>query len=175
MLVGCSRHAEKAVSSRPLLVLTTCANADEASRLAAALVEQRLAACVNAVSNVTSTYRWQGRSSAGTGEPVVDQDHRGAVRRARAGDSRSVELRAAGSACDSRARRIGSAISVGSGPPSQKARSEHDCPRDPGSHAALHRGDRRRRVRSRPLKTTTCCRRSKCFLIRRARTRSACT
>jgi periplasmic divalent cation tolerance protein len=49
------------VTSRPLLVLTTCANSDEADRLAAALVEQRLAACVNTVGNVTSTYRWQGQ------------------------------------------------------------------------------------------------------------------
>jgi periplasmic divalent cation tolerance protein len=43
-----------------LLVLTTCASSDDAHRLAAALVELRLAACVNTVSNVTSTYRWQG-------------------------------------------------------------------------------------------------------------------
>lgn len=50
-----------AVSSRPLLVLTTCANAAEADKLAAALVEERLAACVNTVNNVTSTYRWQNQ------------------------------------------------------------------------------------------------------------------
>jgi uncharacterized protein involved in tolerance to divalent cations len=49
-----------AVSSRPLLVLTTCANPEDANRLAAALVELELAACVNAVSHVTSTYRWRG-------------------------------------------------------------------------------------------------------------------
>jgi periplasmic divalent cation tolerance protein len=47
--------------SRALVVLTTCANAEEASGLAAALVEQRLAACVNSLAHVTSTYRWQGR------------------------------------------------------------------------------------------------------------------
>jgi periplasmic divalent cation tolerance protein len=40
-------------------VLTTCANADEARRLATALVERRLAACVNTVGNVVSTYRWR--------------------------------------------------------------------------------------------------------------------
>lgn len=50
-----------AKSSRGLVVLTTCANAEEASGLAAALVERRLAACVNSLANVTSTYRWQGR------------------------------------------------------------------------------------------------------------------
>jgi periplasmic divalent cation tolerance protein len=48
------------VTSQPLVVLTTCASADEADRLAAALVEQRLAACVSTVNSVTSTYRWQG-------------------------------------------------------------------------------------------------------------------
>jgi periplasmic divalent cation tolerance protein len=48
------------VSSRSLVVLTTCASAEEAKSLAAAIVEQRLAACVNTLGNVTSTYRWQG-------------------------------------------------------------------------------------------------------------------
>jgi periplasmic divalent cation tolerance protein len=41
-----------------LLVLTTCGNATDAEELAARLVEQRLAACVNAINNVSSTYRW---------------------------------------------------------------------------------------------------------------------
>jgi len=49
------------VSSKALLVLTTCGSPEDASRLGKLLVEQRLAACVNAVNNVTSTYRWQGR------------------------------------------------------------------------------------------------------------------
>lgn len=44
-----------------LLVLTTCASAEEADTLAAALVEARLAACVSAVPRVVSTYRWQGK------------------------------------------------------------------------------------------------------------------
>jgi periplasmic divalent cation tolerance protein len=48
------------VSSRALIVLTACAGAEQANRLATALVEQKLAACVNAVGSVTSTYRWQG-------------------------------------------------------------------------------------------------------------------
>lgn len=49
------------VNSKALLVLTTCGSAEDANRLGKALVEQRLAACVNAVDKVTSTYRWQGR------------------------------------------------------------------------------------------------------------------
>ncbi len=44
-----------------LLVLTTCANAREADELAAALVEERLAACVNRLDGVMSTYRWESQ------------------------------------------------------------------------------------------------------------------
>jgi periplasmic divalent cation tolerance protein len=43
-----------------MVVLTTCGNAADAGALARALVERRLAACVNAVSHVASTYRWKG-------------------------------------------------------------------------------------------------------------------
>jgi periplasmic divalent cation tolerance protein len=43
------------------LVLTTCGSRDVADRLAGALVERRLAACVNVLPGVRSTYRWQGR------------------------------------------------------------------------------------------------------------------
>lgn len=42
-----------------LLVLITCP-ATAAETLAEALVERRLAACVNAVPGLRSTYRWQG-------------------------------------------------------------------------------------------------------------------
>ena len=44
-----------------LLVLTTCANTAEADKIAATLVEQRLAACVNRVDGVMSTYIWESR------------------------------------------------------------------------------------------------------------------
>ena len=43
-----------------MVVLTTCGNDEDAGALARALVERRLAACVNAVSRVASTYRWKG-------------------------------------------------------------------------------------------------------------------
>jgi periplasmic divalent cation tolerance protein len=43
-----------------MLVMTTCASAEAADKLAAALVGGRQAACVNRISNVSSTYRWQG-------------------------------------------------------------------------------------------------------------------
>ena len=44
-----------------MVVLTTCGNDEDATLLARWLVEQRLAACVNAIGTVASTYRWQGR------------------------------------------------------------------------------------------------------------------
>jgi periplasmic divalent cation tolerance protein len=44
-----------------LLVMTTCASPDQARELAAALVGERLAACVNALPQVSSTYRWEGK------------------------------------------------------------------------------------------------------------------
>jgi periplasmic divalent cation tolerance protein len=42
------------------IVLTTTSSREEAQRMARALVEERLAACVNIVDTVTSIYRWQG-------------------------------------------------------------------------------------------------------------------
>ena len=44
----------------PLLCLSTCPDAETAARIARALVEERLAACVNRLPGVNSTYRWQG-------------------------------------------------------------------------------------------------------------------
>ena len=44
----------------PVIVLTTVGADFDARPLARELVEQRLAACVNIVSGVTSIYRWQG-------------------------------------------------------------------------------------------------------------------
>ncbi len=42
-----------------MIALTTVAGAEDADRMAATLVGERLAACVN-VTAVRSTYRWQG-------------------------------------------------------------------------------------------------------------------
>lgn len=44
----------------PLLCLSTCPDDATAAAIARVLVEERLAACVNRVSGVASTYRWQG-------------------------------------------------------------------------------------------------------------------
>jgi periplasmic divalent cation tolerance protein len=46
--------------SERLLVLTTVARAEDAERIAEALVEKRLAACVNVLPGVRSIYRWKG-------------------------------------------------------------------------------------------------------------------
>jgi periplasmic divalent cation tolerance protein len=48
------------------LVFTTCGSAEEAQRIAHELVERRLAACVNIVSQIESVYRWQGETEATT-------------------------------------------------------------------------------------------------------------
>jgi periplasmic divalent cation tolerance protein len=45
----------------PLVVLVTAGSADEAAQIGRALVEERLAACVNVVPGVQSVYRWQGQ------------------------------------------------------------------------------------------------------------------
>jgi periplasmic divalent cation tolerance protein len=44
-----------------LLLLTTVASREEAQTLATALVERRLAACVNILGPIASVYRWQGK------------------------------------------------------------------------------------------------------------------
>jgi len=47
--------------SGEIIVLVTSANGDEASKIAEALVRERLAACVNIISDVESVYRWEGK------------------------------------------------------------------------------------------------------------------
>jgi periplasmic divalent cation tolerance protein len=43
------------------VVLVTAATREQALAIARALVEERLAACVNVVDGVTSVYRWEGK------------------------------------------------------------------------------------------------------------------
>jgi periplasmic divalent cation tolerance protein len=43
------------------IVLTTAGSAEEATKISRAIVERRLAACVNIIPQLTSVYRWQGK------------------------------------------------------------------------------------------------------------------
>jgi periplasmic divalent cation tolerance protein len=51
--------------SDPLQVITVAANRDEAQRIAEKLIENHLAACVQVVGPIVSTYRWQGKIEHG--------------------------------------------------------------------------------------------------------------
>lgn len=44
-----------------IVVLSACANREEAEKIAASLVEKRLAACVNVFNGAHSVYRWRGQ------------------------------------------------------------------------------------------------------------------
>jgi periplasmic divalent cation tolerance protein len=54
-----------------LLVLSNLPDRERALKLAAALVEERLAACVNVLSECTSLYRWQGTVETAAEVPVL--------------------------------------------------------------------------------------------------------
>jgi periplasmic divalent cation tolerance protein len=54
-----------------LLVLTNCPDEETADRIATALVENRLAACVNVLPEVESTFRWQGRVEQAVEVPLL--------------------------------------------------------------------------------------------------------
>ncbi|WDZ96353.1 divalent-cation tolerance protein CutA [Herbaspirillum sp. WKF16] len=57
--------------NQPLLVMTNVPEQALADSLARALVEQGLAACVNVLAPVASTYRWQGAIEHATEIPVL--------------------------------------------------------------------------------------------------------
>lgn len=46
------------------IALTTVASMEEAKRIAQALLEERLAACINIIDSVSSVYRWKGAIEA---------------------------------------------------------------------------------------------------------------
>jgi periplasmic divalent cation tolerance protein len=49
------------VSADFLVVLCTCPTREVASAIATAVLEERLAACVNQLPGIKSLYRWEGR------------------------------------------------------------------------------------------------------------------
>ena len=54
-----------------LLVLTNCPDETSANAIALALVENRLAACVNILPRVQSLYRWQGAVESASEIPLL--------------------------------------------------------------------------------------------------------
>ena len=54
-----------------VLVLTNLPDAASAEKLARALVEQRLAACVNVLAPTRSVYRWQGKIEWASEVPLL--------------------------------------------------------------------------------------------------------
>ena len=54
-----------------LLCYCTCPDRDSAARIARALVDERLAACVNQIAAVQSTYRWQEAMHTDTEELLL--------------------------------------------------------------------------------------------------------
>jgi periplasmic divalent cation tolerance protein len=67
-----------------IVILSTCATADEATRIARALVEKRLAACVNIGSPVQSVYRWKGAIEEASEIPLTVKSTRELFPRVRA-------------------------------------------------------------------------------------------
>jgi len=52
------------MNSNAILILTTVADRADAERIAAALVAKRLAACVQVIGPVETTYRWKGQTES---------------------------------------------------------------------------------------------------------------
>ena len=57
--------------SETLIVITNCPDEPTAERIARTAVEQRLAACVNRMAPVHSTYRWEGRIENAVEVPLL--------------------------------------------------------------------------------------------------------
>ncbi len=61
-----------------IVVLVTCGSSKEARKIARALVERRLAACVNILpGKVTSVYRWKGKAESAKDILLVIKTTRG--------------------------------------------------------------------------------------------------
>jgi periplasmic divalent cation tolerance protein len=60
-----------------VVVFVTVASADEGDRLARTLVEERLAACVNRLPGIHSTYRWEGKLEQSAEDLLVIKTRQG--------------------------------------------------------------------------------------------------
>ena len=54
-----------------LIVITNCPDEETANRIALAVIEARLAACVNILPRVQSIYRWQGAVESAIEVPLL--------------------------------------------------------------------------------------------------------
>jgi periplasmic divalent cation tolerance protein len=61
----------------PIFVYMTASSADEAKKIGRALVEARLAACVNVLDRMTSFYWWQGQIEEGHEAVLIAKTTRG--------------------------------------------------------------------------------------------------
>ena len=59
-----------------IVVLVTVGSSKEGERLARALVEEQLAACVNRITGVQSIYRWQGQVERSEEELLIIKSRR---------------------------------------------------------------------------------------------------
>ena len=61
------------------IVYMTAGSADEAGRIGEALIEERLAACVNIIDGMKSIYRWQGSIERASETVLIAKTEKGYV------------------------------------------------------------------------------------------------
>ncbi len=83
-----------------IVVLSTCASAEEAERLARRVIDGRLAACVNVVAPVRSFYRWKGKVEDSAEWLLIIKTTRGRFEALRAELEIRAHLRSARGHCD---------------------------------------------------------------------------
>ena len=59
------------MAAETLIVITNAPDRDIALKIARALIERKLAACVNILAECTSIYRWQGKLETATEVPLL--------------------------------------------------------------------------------------------------------
>jgi len=64
-----------------IVVFSTCSDAEQAAEIARRLVDSRLAACVNIVSQVRSIYRWKGAVEDASEWLLIIKSRRGLLER----------------------------------------------------------------------------------------------
>lgn len=65
------------MKNQPIIVLITAPSQETGEQIATALLEQKLAACVNIVPQVKSLYTWQGQTCTDTEILLIVKTHAG--------------------------------------------------------------------------------------------------